>query len=151
VDGELGAVCPGQALAARKIFPDVRWIALVTHTCYMSGMTAPTTLDPNSRPKAKTGYINARVTPTLKRDAERVLGALGVSTSEAITMFLRQVVLHQGLPFPVRVPNAETIAKIRAAREDPSTLTEYDTVDAPMADVWPEDSSARKGDDLSLT
>jgi DNA-damage-inducible protein J len=103
-------------------------------------MTTSTTRNPKSRPKAKTGYINARVTPTLKHDAERVLGTLGVSTTEAITMFLRQVVLHQGLPFPVRVPNAETVAAIQAARENPSTLTKYDSPDALMADVWPEET-----------
>ena len=58
----------------------------------------------------KTGYINVRVTPALKRQAEKILSTLGVSTSEAVTMFLRQVVLNKGIPFPVRVSNAETIA-----------------------------------------
>jgi DNA-damage-inducible protein J len=37
-----------------------------------------------------------------------VLAKVGVSTTDAITMFMRQVVLHDGLPFEVRVPNAET-------------------------------------------
>ncbi len=105
-------------------------------------MTTQTKPSPKSKPK--TGYINARVTPTLKHDAERVLSTLGVSTTEAITMFLRQVVLNQGLPFPVRIPNAETVAAIKAARENPATLTAYDSVDAMMADVWPEETPKRK-------
>lgn len=57
---------------------------------------------------AKTGYITARVEPKLKASAGRVLSKLGVSTSDAITMFLRQVVLQRGLPFEVRTPNEET-------------------------------------------
>ena len=57
---------------------------------------------------AKTGYITARVEPKLKARAGRVLARVGVSTTDAITMFLNQVVLHNGLPFDVRVPNAET-------------------------------------------
>lgn len=57
---------------------------------------------------SKTGYITARVEPKLKASAGKVLSRVGVSTSDAITMFLRQVVLQGGLPFEVRVPNAET-------------------------------------------
>jgi DNA-damage-inducible protein J len=57
---------------------------------------------------AKTGYITARVEPKLKARAGRVLARVGVSTTDAITMFLNQVVLHNGLPFDVRVPKAET-------------------------------------------
>lgn len=63
---------------------------------------------------AKTGYITARVEPKLKASAGRVLSKVGVSTSDAITMFLRQVVLLDGLPFEVRVPN---VATARALRE----------------------------------
>jgi DNA-damage-inducible protein J len=57
---------------------------------------------------SKTGYITARIEPKLKARAGRVLAKVGVSTTDAITMFLRQVVLRGGLPFEVRVPNSET-------------------------------------------
>ena len=69
----------------------------------------------------KTGYITARVEPKLKASASRVLNRVGVSTSDAITMFLRQVVLQGGLPFEVRAPNAETrkaIAELEAGGGD---------------------------------
>ncbi len=56
----------------------------------------------------KTGYITARVEPELKARAARVLAKVGVSTTDAITMFLTQVVLNDGLPFDVRVPNVDT-------------------------------------------
>ncbi len=57
---------------------------------------------------AKTETVRARVEPELKRDAEAVLSELGLSTSEAITLFLRQITLRRGLPFPVHIPNQET-------------------------------------------
>ncbi|HEY4522168.1 MAG TPA: type II toxin-antitoxin system RelB/DinJ family antitoxin [Candidatus Paceibacterota bacterium] len=68
---------------------------------------------------AKTGYINARVERKLKKDAEAVLERVGVNTSDAVTMFLKQVVLQEGLPFEVRIPNKETrkaIADLEAGR-----------------------------------
>jgi DNA-damage-inducible protein J len=64
----------------------------------------------------KTETIRARVEPRLKRDAEAVLKKIGLTSSEAITLFLTQVKLTKGLPFPLRVPNAETRRAIREAR-----------------------------------
>jgi DNA-damage-inducible protein J len=64
----------------------------------------------------KTETIRARVEPRLKREAEAVLKKIGLTSSEAITLFLTQVKLTKGLPFPLRVPNAETRRAIREAR-----------------------------------
>jgi len=64
----------------------------------------------------KTETIRARVEPRLKRDAEAVLKKIGLTSSEAITLFLTQVRLTNGLPFPVRVPNEETKRALRDAR-----------------------------------
>jgi DNA-damage-inducible protein J len=65
----------------------------------------------------KTETIRARVEPGLKRDAEAVLKKIGLTPSEAITLFLTQVKLTKGLPFSVRMPNAETKRALREARE----------------------------------
>ena len=92
-----------------------------------------------SQTATKTSTINARVKPALKRDAEAILASLGVTTTEAVTMFLHQIVLTRGLPFPVRVPNAATAAAIAEAREHPERMTRYDGVEDLMADLWPED------------
>ena len=73
---------------------------------------------------AKTEMIRARVEPDLKRQAEELFSELGLSTTEAITLFYRQVTLHRGLPFNVKVPNAETLKALREAR-DGVGLTEY--------------------------
>jgi DNA-damage-inducible protein J len=64
----------------------------------------------------KTETIRARVEPSLKRDAEAVLKKVGLTSSEAITLFLTQVKLTNGLPFPVRVPNAATRRALGDAR-----------------------------------
>jgi len=44
--------------------------------------------------------VRARIDPSLKTDVEAVFDALGLSTSEAIRLFLSQVSLRKGLPFP---------------------------------------------------
>lgn len=65
---------------------------------------------------SKTEMIRARVEPDLKHEAEEVLETLGLSPTEAITLFYKQVTLSRGLPFPVRIPNAATRKAIRDAR-----------------------------------
>jgi DNA-damage-inducible protein J len=48
---------------------------------------------------AQTQMIHARIDPKLKESAERVFSKIGISTAEAIRLFLKQVELHNGLPF----------------------------------------------------
>jgi DNA-damage-inducible protein J len=64
----------------------------------------------------KTQTVRARVEPALKREAEAVLKKVGLTSSEAITLFLTQVKLNQGLPFEVRIPNKQTRQAIKDAR-----------------------------------
>ena len=52
----------------------------------------------------KTSNIFARVEPELKEQAEAVFSLIGLPMSNAITLFLRQVVMTRGLPFPVTAP-----------------------------------------------
>ena len=59
---------------------------------------------------AKDGYITARVDKTLKAKADKVLRRVGVTTTDLITMMLHQVVLTNGIPFDVRIPNKDTLA-----------------------------------------
>ena len=63
----------------------------------------------------KTVQITARIDPNLKRETERVFNELGLSTSQAITLFFKQVNLRKGLPFAVSIPNAETRQAIEEA------------------------------------
>lgn len=52
---------------------------------------------------AKTAAISARIDETIKSEAEQVFQLLGLTSSQAITLFYRQVALYKGLPFPVRL------------------------------------------------
>ena len=68
--------------------------------------------------------IHVSIEPELKSQAEEVFSELGLSATEAITLFYTQVTLHRGLPFAVRIPNAETIGALRQTRAGEG-LTEY--------------------------
>lgn len=64
----------------------------------------------------KSAMIRARVEPDLKQRAEAMLEELGLSPTTAITLFYRQVVQSQGLPFRVRIPNVATRRAMREAQ-----------------------------------
>jgi DNA-damage-inducible protein J len=49
--------------------------------------------------------VRARVDPALKDETDKIFSELGISTTEAIRMFLAQVKLRRGLPFPVGLPS----------------------------------------------
>ena len=53
---------------------------------------------------AKTANLYARIEPDVKEQAETILSALGISASNAINMFYKQIILQRGLPFEVRIP-----------------------------------------------
>jgi len=53
---------------------------------------------------ARTSNVFARVDPEIKDQAEQVLNQLGIPMSNAIGLFLRQVVLQRGIPFEMKLP-----------------------------------------------
>ena len=63
----------------------------------------------------KTEMIHVRIDPQRKKSAEAIFSKIGLSTTEAIRLFLTQVELYRGLPFPVVTPTPETIAAMREA------------------------------------
>ena len=77
---------------------------------------------------AKTAMVRARVEPELKRQAEELFSELGLSATEAITLFYKQVAIHRGLPFSVRIPNEKTIEAMRQA-ENRENLLEYSSIE----------------------
>jgi DNA-damage-inducible protein J len=58
---------------------------------------------------SKNATIRARIEPGLKKRVESLFHRLGLSTTEAITIFYRQVDLRNGLPFDVIIPNKTTL------------------------------------------
>ena len=53
---------------------------------------------------AKSANLYARIEPDLKEQAENILTVLGIPASNAITMFYKQIILQNGLPFEVKLP-----------------------------------------------
>jgi DNA-damage-inducible protein J len=64
----------------------------------------------------KTADVRTRIEPDLKEDAQRVLAENGLTISDAVRLFLRQVVLSRGLPFDVRIPNEATLRALKESR-----------------------------------
>jgi addiction module antitoxin, RelB/DinJ family len=58
----------------------------------------------------KTASVIARVEPDVKKQAERVLNKLGIPMSNAIGIFLRHVVLQNGIPFEMKLPRNKPLA-----------------------------------------
>lgn len=63
----------------------------------------------------KSATVHARIEPGLKRSVEAVFKRVGLTSSEAITLFFAQVKLRKGLPFPVQMPNPATKRALREA------------------------------------
>ena len=52
----------------------------------------------------KSSNVAGRVEPDIKERAEEILSKLGISASNGINMFYRQVILWNGLPFRPYIP-----------------------------------------------
>jgi len=59
---------------------------------------------------ARTANIYTRVDPIVKEQAEEILEELGIPMSNAIGMFLRQIVIHNGIPFDMKLPPRRPLA-----------------------------------------
>ena len=58
---------------------------------------------------AKTTNLYIRLEPELKEQAELILGQLGIPVSNAVNMFLKQVVLQRGIPFDIKLPAVKPV------------------------------------------
>ena len=54
----------------------------------------------------KNATLNLRINPDVKQNAEAVLSQLGISMSTAVDMYLRQISMVGGIPFPVTIAQA---------------------------------------------
>lgn len=58
---------------------------------------------------AKSANLYARIEPEVKEKAESILSELGIPASNAINMFYKQIILHRGLPFEVKIPSSRPV------------------------------------------
>ena len=63
----------------------------------------------------RTATVNARIEPELKESAELILHELGLSSAETIRLMYKQICLQKGLPFPIKIPNTQTMKAIHDA------------------------------------
>ena len=69
---------------------------------------------------AKTANLNVRMDPELKEEVQSILDTLGISTTEAVRAYFKQIKLHQGIPFELRIPNEltqKTLQQLRDSKE----------------------------------
>ena len=82
---------------------------------------------------AKTDTLNIRIEPELKKQVEKTLNDLGMNIADAVTIFLKQVVMTDSIPFLIKKPkfNKETLEAIAEANEimeHPENYKSYNNV-----------------------
>ena len=75
---------------------------------------------------AKTTTISVRMDAELKNDAENILVSLGLTPSQAINVFYKQITFQNGLPFPIKVPEMK-LNEITVNAMDEKDLDDYKT------------------------
>lgn len=80
---------------------------------------------------AKTDILHIRVEPNVKERAEETLKDLGLSITDAINVFLNQVIMHDGIPFEIKKPkyNKETLQAIEDIKNKRNLSKAFDSVD----------------------
>lgn len=68
---------------------------------------------------SKSDTLNIRIEPNLKQQAEETLNYLGLTMSEAVTLFFKQVVINDGIPFEIKKPkyNRKTLKAMKEAEK----------------------------------
>lgn len=60
--------------------------------------------------------VRARIDGRIKKQASAVLGAMGLTVSDAFRMMMVRIANEKALPFEPLIPNKKTIAAMEAAR-----------------------------------
>ena len=69
----------------------------------------------------KTANVTARIQPNIKEQAEAILDRLGIPVSVFIDMTYREVIMRDGVPFSLDIPD-------KFATRDSITKAEFDTM-----------------------
>ena len=90
---------------------------------------------------ARTDNINIRVEPKLKKEVEKTLNDLGMNITDAVTIFFKQIIMTESIPFMIKKPrlNAETIKVIEDAEKGINLSKGYTDLDEMWKDLEEED------------
>lgn len=83
-----------------------------------------------------TAVVHARIDPATKEATEKVLGALGMTPTEAIRLFYRQIAMRKEFPLELYIPNKRTASVLRKSEKNRDIET-FDSLDALYAS-WDE-------------
>lgn len=92
---------------------------------------------------SKTSSIHIRVEPQIKEKVEKILESLGMTSTEAINIYLRQIIINSGIPFEIKNPQFknEMVDAIKEAEEmekNPENYKSFETVEDFMEDLHSE-------------
>lgn len=84
---------------------------------------------------ARTAHIQIRVEPGIKSEVEKILKTIGLSTSEAFNIFMRQIIMEKGIPFKLSVPNKATMKSLNNIIAGKNLSKEYTDVEDMLSDL----------------
>ena len=92
---------------------------------------------------AKTSSIHIRVDPKVKEEVEKILNVLGMTSTEAINIYLKQIIINSGIPFEIKAPQfsdemLEAIAEAEEMEKHPDNYKSFESVEAFMEDLHNE-------------
>ena len=84
------------------------------------------------REATRTANIYTRVDPDTKEQAELILTQLGIPMSNAVGMFLKQVVIQRGIPFEMKLPSSRPLVVRELTKEqfDAELMAGLDDIEA---------------------
>lgn len=82
----------------------------------------------------KTATVTVRLDPKVKKAAQKILDRLGITTSQAVTMYFKQISEEQGLPFRPHIPNRET-ERVMAEAYAGKNLKSFDNLEDLLKDL----------------
>ena len=82
---------------------------------------------------SKSTVITTRIDPDLKAETDAIFSGLGITTAQAITMFLKQVEMHKAIPFELKLPKQP---KARIAGLNRGQIEMSDDFDDPLDDSF---------------
>ena len=85
----------------------------------------------------KTDTINVRIEPELKKEVEETLNELGMNIAEAITIYFKQIILTESIPFEIKKPklNKETIKAIEDVQKGENLSKGYTNLEQMWKDL----------------
>ena len=81
--------------------------------------------------------INVRIDDDLKKESTKILDSIGLDLNGAVKMFLKQVVLQEGILFEVSLKRSQIIQALQDIEE--GRVKQFDDIESLMEDLTDED------------